>query len=89
MNNVNIKEIIDNLKYMMSGQCTDSQFDFQDEVNFAIKALEKEVPIKAIKTTDPYAGDEIMICCECSSVVQDGEWSAKYCPNCGKKIKWM
>lgn len=39
---MNIKEIIDNLKYMISRQCTDSQFDFQDEVNFAIKALKRK-----------------------------------------------
>ncbi|MBQ9657275.1 MAG: hypothetical protein IJV31_00730 [Clostridia bacterium] len=70
---MNIEEIIDNLKYMISGQCTDTQYDFQDEINFAIKNLKKEVPIKPIKTSDPRNGDEIMICCECISIIKDGE----------------
>lgn len=87
-NNMNIKEIIDNLKYMISGQCTDTQFDFENEVEFAIERLQKEIPYKPIKTSDPRNGDEIMICCECSSIVKDGEWSAKYCPNCSQKINW-
>lgn len=87
-NNMNIEEIIDNLKYMISEQCTDTQYDFQDEINFAIRKLEKEVPIKPIRTKRPYNGDEIIICCECSSIVKDGEWSAKYCPNCSQKINW-
>lgn len=41
-NNMNIEEIIDNLKYMISGQCTDTQYDFQDEINFAIKNLKNK-----------------------------------------------
>lgn len=46
------------------------------------------MPYKPIKTSDPRNGDEIMICCECSSIVKDGEWSAKYCPNCSQRINW-
>ena len=53
-NNMNIEEIIDNLKYMISEQCTDTQYDFQDEINFAIRKLEKEVPIKPIRTSAKY-----------------------------------
>ena len=38
------KEAIKWLKYMISDDCTDSQYKFVDEVEFAIEALEKQIP---------------------------------------------
>lgn len=85
---VDISEVIENLEYMISGECTDTQYEFKEEVDIAIEALKKQIPCMPVKVSDPYDGDESMICLECSAVVQDGEWSAKFCPNCGHKIKW-
>ena len=33
-------------------------------------------------------GNEYMICRECSAIVEDGEWRAMYCPDCGQAIQW-
>lgn len=41
------KEAIGNLEYLISEDCTDSQFDFVDEVKFAIEALKKVEDYKA------------------------------------------
>jgi len=33
-------------------------------------------------------GNEYAICRECSAILSDGEWFAKYCPDCGQAIDW-
>lgn len=53
----------------------------------ALEALEKQIPRKPIGGFD-FANNEYKICCECSAIVQDGEWKANYCPDCGQKIDW-
>ena len=34
------EEIIENLKYLISDGCTDTQFDYADEIEFAIRVME-------------------------------------------------
>ena len=41
---MNIREAIENLKYLISGDCTDNQMDFVEEITMAIDALEKQTP---------------------------------------------
>ena len=53
----------------------------------ALEALEKQIPKKPIGGVD-FAGNEYRICCECSAIVQDGEWKANYCPDCGQALDW-
>lgn len=38
------QEAIENLKYLISGDCTDTQTDFVEEIEMAINALEKQKP---------------------------------------------
>lgn len=33
-------------------------------------------------------GRNYKICRYCSTIVEDGEWRASYCPNCGKPVDW-
>lgn len=44
-----IQEAIENLKYLISGDCTDNQMDFVEEIEMAINALEKQIPQKPIE----------------------------------------
>ena len=59
----------------------------QDVADIAISALEKQIPRKPIGGID-FAGNEYRICCECSAIIQDGEWKANYCPDCGQALDW-
>ena len=43
-----IQEAVENLKYLISGDCTDNQMDFVEEIEMAINALEKQMPKKPI-----------------------------------------
>ena len=44
-----IQETIENLKYIISDDCTDNQTDFIEEIEIAIDALEKQIPKKPKK----------------------------------------
>ena len=46
---MNNKEAIENLKYLISGDCCDTQMDYVDEIDMAIEALEKQIPKEPIK----------------------------------------
>ena len=35
-----------------------------------------------------FDGNVYAICPECCAIVEDGEWRASYCPDCGQKIDW-
>lgn len=56
-------------------------------LNVAIEAIDKQIPRKPIGGFD-FANNEYKICCECSAIVQDGEWKANYCPDCGQVLDW-
>ena len=51
------------------------------------EAREKQKPKKPLGGAD-IAGNEYMICPNCSAIVEDGEWRADYCPDCGQAIQW-
>ena len=51
------------------------------------EAVEKQKPKKPLGGVD-IAGNEYMICSYCSAIVEDGEWRADYCPDCGQAIRW-
>lgn len=33
-------------------------------------------------------GKDYLICPNCCAIVADGEWTAKFCPDCGQKLDW-
>lgn len=43
-----LNEVIENLEYLVSDSCTDTQFDYIEEIEIATKALEKQEKIKEI-----------------------------------------
>ncbi len=68
--------------------CTPAETNEDVELaGIAIEALEKQIPKKPLAGID-FMGNEFRICCKCSAIVQDGEWRANYCPDCGQAIGW-
>lgn len=58
-----------------------------DALKKALELFEKQILKKPLAGID-FMGNEFRICCECSAIVKDGEWEAKYCPDCGQAIDW-
>ncbi|HIW82689.1 MAG TPA: hypothetical protein H9742_14405 [Candidatus Acetatifactor stercoripullorum] len=50
-------------------------------------AVEKQRPMKPLEGLDLY-GNDYKICRQCSAIVEDGEWRANFCPDCGNAIDW-
>ena len=73
------EEAIENLKYLISGDCTDTQHDFVKEIKIAIEALEKQTPKK------PYWEYGVWHCKSCGLNVFSDEY---FCPICGQEIDW-
>ena len=46
------EEVTENLKYLISDDCTDTQHDFVKEIKIAIEALEKQTPKKPYKDNE-------------------------------------
>ena len=83
-----IQEAIENLKYLISGDCTDNQMDFIEEIKMAINALEKQVPKRPIE--DCYY-DEPSVCPNCGGNVInqcDNDYQFQCCHYCGQKLDW-
>ena len=82
-----VKETIDALEYFVSGECTDNQFDFLQEINLAVESLKKHIPVKPKgKYTD-------FQCSVCGRRVRSGKGSSSrvrdnYCQRCGQRLDW-
>lgn len=75
------EEAIENLKYLISDDCTDTQHDFVKEIKIAIEALEKQIPKKP-------PNHDRMVCPSCNSKARYGHPYEYYCPHCGQAILW-
>ena len=73
------EEAIENLKYLISDDCTDTQHDFVKEIKIAIEALEKQTPKK------PYWEYGVWHCKSCGLDVFRDDF---FCPICGQEIDW-
>ena len=73
------EEAIENLKYLISDDCTDTQHDFVKEIKIAIEALEKQIPKK------PYWEYGVWHCESCGFDVFIDDF---FCPICGQEIDW-
>ena len=41
------KEVIESLKYLISENCTDTQFDYADEIEIAIRVMESQEDLRS------------------------------------------
>ena len=88
-----IGEAIENLKYLISGDCTDNQMDFVEEITMAIDALEKQTPKQPDYEGDGYddSGNIIYdtwICPNCGDRFEVDYEKQCHCPMCGQCIDW-
>ena len=74
-----IQETIENLKYLISDDCTDNQTDFIEEIEISIDALEKQMPKKPIINKGKI---------QCVNGHNQPKQHYKYCPMCGQLIDW-
>ena len=79
------EEVIENLKYLISDDCTDTQHDFVKEIKIAIEALEKQEPKKPRETRCA------LMCASCGhKITEKGckKLNRSYCKKCGQAIDW-
>ena len=81
-----IQEAIENLKYLISGDCTDTQMDFVEEIEMAIESLEKQIPHKLSPKSSE--GWKTPVCGKCNGYMDLLQGDLEYCPNCGQKIDY-
>ena len=88
---MNNKEAIENLKYLISGDCCDTQMDYVDEIDMAIEALEKQIPKKPndISTYEGWVvkGEEGYFFGTCPFCKSHVIIEQKTC-DCGQKLDW-
>ena len=85
------QEAIENLKYLISGDCSYQQTDFIEEIEIAIDALEKQMPKKPIPKgkyhfSCPLCKNELGIAREDISVYD--MTPPNFCENCGQALDW-
>lgn len=71
--------VIEALQYMISGDCTETQFDYTDDIEAAIDMLKEQ---EAVKSDSEH---RLFVCPVCRSVLRRDQ---KFCHECGKRIKW-
>ena len=83
MTNEELEEVLENLKYMISDDCTDCQWGFIDEIELAIQALEKQMSKMVNKK---YA---MSWCPNCGDIIDRRTTKPiRYCIGCGQALKW-
>lgn len=86
------QEAIENLQYLISDDCTDTQSDYVEEIELAIEALEKQTPKKpkrVLKIVGQFLMTYKFYCPICDSDLLDMDNDCfEYCPCCGQKIDW-
>lgn len=84
MTDEELNEVIENLEYLVSDSCTDTQFDYIEEIEIATKSLKKHIPQKVQeKHIDEYI---CPACGEENSGCDEGKITDRYCPKCGQRL---
>jgi hypothetical protein len=71
------QKVIETLKYLISGECTDTQMDYVEEIDEAIALLKEQGEIRHGEWKWSHGGE----CSECG--FHNSNFSYKYCPMCG------
>lgn len=99
--NVEIKKTIDSLEFLIDEDCSDTQFDYIEEIESVIKALTELQQYHAIGTPEEcrtarekqipkkpdFTEDKEFALCPCcnGNGLADKQ---EYCDNCGQKLDW-
>ncbi len=89
-----LDEVIENLEYLVSDSCTDTQFDYIEEIEIATKSLKKQIPKIPIDKTKPDDGASlshinrhIIVCPSCNGRLKLKS-KGRFCDKCGQKLDW-
>lgn len=88
------KEAIDNLKYLISDESTDTQFDYIEEIKIAIKAMEEIDKFIPKRPLHSILNDNVRSCPTCGVYIsfdalnQSIKEAPEYCSACGQKFLW-
>lgn len=83
-----IQEAIENLKHLISDDCTDNQMDFVEEIEMAINILEKQIPKKPTPTDEQHIRYSMNYVCPLCGKHFSGTGIASYCYHCGQALDW-
>lgn len=83
-----LDEVIENLEYLVSDSCTDTQFDYLEEIEIATKALKKQIPMKPTEINDECGYFECPACGDLIYAEGARFEEHKYCLSCGQKLDW-
>ena len=85
------EKVIEALQYLISGECTDTQFDYLDEIEAAIAMLKEQEPVEPKEIVNEHfpVGDfrrtNGWLCGKCGNSL---EGDGNYCSYCGQAVKW-
>lgn len=85
MMDYNREDVIEALEYLLSPVCTESQFDYCDEIRAAIAFLKKQELKMVVQTTSTIR------CPGCGKQITNKgaiHKEIKYCWKCGQAVKW-
>lgn len=83
-----LDEVIENLEYLVSDSCTDTQFDYIEEIEIATKALKKQMPMKSTDINDECGYFECPACGDLIYAEGARFEEHKYCLSCGQRLDW-
>ena len=86
---MDIEEVIYDLEYLISNNCTYTQIiDYVEEIELAIKALEKQIPKKPKPTEEQNTRYAMNYTCPFCEKHFSGTGIADYCYHCGQALDW-
>lgn len=83
-----LDEVIENLEYLISDSCTDTQSDYIEEIEIAIQALEKQIPKKSTEINDECGYFECPACGDLIYAEGARFEEHRYCLSCGQRLDW-
>lgn len=75
---------IENLKYLISEDCTDTQMDYVSDIELAIDAMKTLTPNEMLY--NPFDIKTQYLCPRCRTYTVP--FAARLCNNCGQFFKW-
>lgn len=83
-----LDEVIENLEYLVSDSCTDTQFDYIEEIEIATKSLKKQIPMKSTEINDECGYFECPACGDLIYADRGSFEEHKHCLSCGQRLDW-
>ena len=76
------------LEYLKHAWKPHPDYETMDAIGYAIQALEKQIPLKAVISGHNNAINTDVGCCHVCNHLPIRACDHNYCPNCGQKLNW-